>query len=122
NPSQLSTFIHALGIEYEVKDLRRLNYFLGIKVSHLKGSVHLTQNKYTLDLLRKSNLLDYKPVSTPMASRTSTSSTDGSPIADLTPYCQLMGAFQYLTITRPNIAYIVQLVSHFMSFPSYTHS
>ncbi|XP_021808645.1 uncharacterized protein LOC110752330 [Prunus avium] len=121
NPSQLSTFIHALRIEFEVKDLGRLNYFLGIEVSHIKDFVHLTQNKYTLDLLRKSNLLDCKPVSVPMASQTFTSRTDGSPLADLTPYRHLMGALQYLTITRPNIAYAVQHVSQFMSSPSDTH-
>lgn len=120
-PSHLSAFIHALGIEFEVTDLGTLNYFLGIEVSHLKDSVHLTQNKCTLDLLRKSNLLECKPVSTPMASRTSASHSDGSPLADPTPYRQLVGALQYLNITRPDITYAVQHVSQFMSSPSDTH-
>lgn len=45
------TFIHLLGVEFEVKDLGTLSYFCGIKVFHLSDSVSLTQNKYTIDLL-----------------------------------------------------------------------
>ncbi|KAI5337597.1 hypothetical protein L3X38_016868 [Prunus dulcis] len=121
NPSQLFAFIHALSIEFKVKDLGRLYYFLGIEVSHLKDSIHLTQNKYTLDLLWKSNLLECKPVSTPLASQTSASCTDGSPLTDPTLYPQLVSGLQYLTITHPDIAYAVQHVSQFMSSPSDTH-
>lgn len=121
NLSQLSAFIHALSIEFKVKDLGMLYYFLGIKVSHLKDSIHLTRNKYTLDLLRKSNLLECKPVSTPMASQTSASCTDRSPLTNPTPYHQLVSGLQYLTITHPDIAYAVQHVSQFMSSPSDTH-
>lgn len=47
----ISTFIHLLGVEFEVKDLGTLSYFLGIEVSHLSNFVSLTQNKYTIDLL-----------------------------------------------------------------------
>lgn len=67
-PSQLSIFITTLDAEFEVTDLGSNNYFLGIEVSHLKDSVHFTQNKYILNLLRKSNLLKCKPISTLMSS------------------------------------------------------
>jgi len=33
----------------------------------------------------------------------------------------MIGALQYLTITRPDIAYIVHMVSHFMHAPQTSH-
>ncbi|CAL9029439.1 unnamed protein product [Prunus brigantina] len=119
--NQLRQFIHRLGIEFEIKDLGRLHYFLGVEVSYLPDSVHITQNKYTLDLLKRSNLLECKPATTPTASKTSLSRSHGSPLSDPTPYRQLVGALQYLTFTRPDISYAVQLVSQFMGSPTDLH-
>ncbi|VVA38758.1 PREDICTED: poly, partial [Prunus dulcis] len=119
--NQLSTFIHRLGIEFEIKDLGRLHYFLGVEVSYLPDSVHLAQNKYTLALLKRSNLVECKPATTPTASKTSLSSSHGSPLLDPTPYRQLVGALQYLTFTRPDISYAVQHVSQFMGSPTDVH-
>ncbi|KAK4372470.1 hypothetical protein RND71_007854 [Anisodus tanguticus] len=42
---------------------------------------------------------------------------DGSPVSDLTLYKSLAGALQYLTFTRPDIAYVVQQVCLFMHAP-----
>ncbi|KAI5337531.1 hypothetical protein L3X38_016802 [Prunus dulcis] len=119
--NHLRTFIHRLGIEFEIKDLGRLHYFMGVEVSYLPDSVHLTQNKYTLALLKRSNLLECKPATTPTASKTSLSSSHGSPLLDPTPYRQLVGALQYLTFTRPDISYAVQHVSQFMGSPTDVH-
>ncbi|KAI5336128.1 hypothetical protein L3X38_026262 [Prunus dulcis] len=67
--SHLKAFIRTLGTEFHIKDLGRLHYFLAVEVHYHPASFHLTQNKYTIDLLKSSNLLDCKPVSTPMASK-----------------------------------------------------
>ncbi|CAL8156656.1 unnamed protein product [Prunus armeniaca] len=109
--SSLLDFICILGAEFDLKDLGQLNYFLGMEVTYLSGSIHLTQNKYTIDLLKRSNLLEWKPCSTPMASKGSLSRTAGHPLFDLSIYRQLVGTLQYLTLTRPDIAYAVQFVS-----------
>jgi len=49
------------------------------------------------------------------------SATDGSPVADPTHYCCLTGALQYLTLTRPDTAYVVQQVCLFMHDPREPH-
>ena len=49
------------------------------------------------------------------------SSIDGLPLADATLYWQLVGSLVYLMVIRPDIAYVVHLVSQFMAAPRATH-
>ncbi|KAI5343890.1 hypothetical protein L3X38_011766 [Prunus dulcis] len=107
NSSHLLAFLRTLGTEFDIKDLGHLNYFLGVEVHYHPTSIHLTQNKYTVDLLKRSNLLDCKLISTPMTSKGTLSRTHGTLLADPTPYRQMVGALQYLTMTRPDIFYAV---------------
>ena len=48
-------------------------------------------------------------------------SSDGPLFSDPTLYRSLVGALQYLTITRPNIAYAVNFVSQFLHSPTEDH-
>jgi hypothetical protein len=50
---------------------------------------------------------DCKPCSTPIDTQVKVSSDMGAPINDPTTYRSLTGALQYLTFTRPDIAYTV---------------
>ena len=62
-----------------------------------------------------------KPLSTPADTGSKLSDSAGPPVEDLTLYRSLVGALQYLTITRPDIAYAVQQVCLFMHDPRQTH-
>ena len=46
---------------------------------------------------------------------------DSSPFSDPTLYRSLVGAVQYLTITRPDMAYVVNSVSQFSHAPTANH-
>ena len=56
-----------------------------------------------------------------MDTRAKLSATDGAPVEDATQYCSLAGARQYLTLTRPDLAYAVQQVCLFMHDPREPH-
>ena len=49
-------------------------------------------------------------------------SSDGPLFSDPTLYRSLVGALQYLTITRPDMAYVVNFVSQFLHSPTEDHS
>src|SRR3954465_4647049 len=81
----------------------------------------LSQLKYTLDLLKKFSMTECKPCSTPVCAKKQLSASDGDLLADAIEYRQLVGSSQYLTFTRPDIAYAIHHVAQFMSNPRSTH-
>ena len=66
-------------------------------------------------------MIECHPTATPVDARTKLSATDGSPVANPTLYRSLAGALQYLTLTRPDIAYAIQQVYLFMHDPCEPH-
>jgi hypothetical protein len=59
-------------------------------------------------------MTEAKPVATPMAASTSLSAIDGELFTYLTLFRSTVGALQYLSITRPNIAFSVNCLAQFM--------
>jgi hypothetical protein len=62
-----------------------------------------------------------KPVATPADTKSKLSSVDGTLIRDASWYRAMAGALQYLTLTRPDIAYAVQQVCLHMHAPRDSH-
>lgn len=118
---QIMNLIQTLGKLFSMKDLGPLNYFLGIEVTYKGDCVHLTQAKYATDLLVRTGFTDCKPLSTPSAPGQKLSMYSGEPLCDPTEYRQVVGALQYLLITRPDLSYPVNQVCQFMhSLPQLT--
>ena len=99
----------------------RLSCFLGIEVSYHEGSIHLSQTKYTSDLLHRTTIFNTKAVKTPGIVGQNLSKFDGAPMEEVIQYRSVVGAFQYLTITRPDIAFVVHKVCQFMQQPTTAH-
>ncbi|KAL0556854.1 hypothetical protein IC582_005371 [Cucumis melo] len=55
-----------MGDEFEIKDLGNLKYFLGMEVVRSKEGIYVSQRKYTLDLLTKTDMLGCRPTDTPI--------------------------------------------------------
>lgn len=53
-------------------------------------------------------MLNCKPASTPVDTKAKLSAAEGVPLKDKTFYRSIVGALQYLTLTRPELAYAVQ--------------
>ena len=106
--------------EFAIKDLGRLSYFLGLEVHYGANDIFLSQSKYAHDILDRAKLLDAQPIATPFASGIQLTNT-GDPFHDPTLYRSLVGALQYLTITRPDLSYVVNSVSQFLQAPTTDH-
>lgn len=106
---------------FHMKHLGPLTYFLGIEVSRSNSGFFLSQRKYTIDLIAAYGLSDAKPLTLPMDPNTKITSDIGTRLDDATPFQRLMGKLIYLTITRPDIAFSVHLLSQYMHSPTSTH-
>ena len=104
-----------------MKDLGPLNYFLGLEVSSSADCYYLTQAKCTFDVISQTSITDSKIVDTPIEYKCRLNSHDGESLSDATLYRQLVGSLIYLTITCPDISYVVHVVSQFLAAPKSPH-
>jgi histone deacetylase 1/2 len=118
-----TTLLQDLKEDFALKDLGDLHYFLGIEVNKVNDGIVLTQEKYASDLLKKVGMSDCKPVSTPLSTGKKLSLYEGSLLgpSNESQYRSIVGALQYLTLTRPDIAFSVNKVCQFLHAPTTVH-
>ncbi|TQD92897.1 hypothetical protein C1H46_021377 [Malus baccata] len=104
-----------------MKDLGLLHYFLGLQIDYHPQGLFVHQSKYVQDLLQKTDMVQCKSCTTPCHPNQKLLN-QGSPLySDPTHYRNIVGALQYLTFTRPDIAYSVNQVCQFMHTPLDSH-
>eukprot|EP00268_Persea_americana_P030041 TRINITY_DN29089_c0_g2_i1.p1 TRINITY_DN29089_c0_g2~~TRINITY_DN29089_c0_g2_i1.p1 ORF type:complete len:108 (+),score=10.93 TRINITY_DN29089_c0_g2_i1:187-510(+) len=100
-----------------MKDLGALTYFLGLEIHTSDKDIFLNQHKYAKGLIAAAHLDNSTPVDTPLEVNVNYSRDEAEVLSDPTFYRKLVGSLVYLTITRPNISYAVNIVSQFMMKP-----
>ncbi|XP_021822133.1 uncharacterized protein LOC110763616 [Prunus avium] len=106
--SLVQEVINELNVVFEMKDMGRLTYFLGLQISYnLNGDIFVCQTKYAKDLLAKADMNTCRPCATPCKPHCQVLASKGDSLSDPTIYRSIVGALQYLTFTRPNLCYVV---------------
>ncbi|CAA7028135.1 unnamed protein product [Microthlaspi erraticum] len=121
NQTLLRSIINSLHSEFEMTDLGKLHYFLGIAINRDSHGLHLNQRNYAADILHRAGMSNCNISSTPVDTSSKLSADAGKPVADPTLYRSLVGALQYLTFTRPDITYAVQQICLYMHDPREPH-
>jgi hypothetical protein len=78
----VSRFQKMMESEFYMSMMEELTFFLGIQVKQMKKGTFVHQAKYTKDLMKKFNMTELKPVSTPMSSAASLCSDEDGKAAD----------------------------------------
>ncbi|KAL0402521.1 UNVERIFIED_CONTAM: Retrovirus-related Pol polyprotein from transposon RE2 [Sesamum latifolium] len=99
-----------LNKNFGIKDLGPLKYFLGIEVARSPQGIVLSQRKYTLDILQEAGMLGCKPSPFPMEQNYKLRLDHDGPRTDAARYRRLIGRLLYLTVTRPDIAFAVNVL------------
>jgi hypothetical protein len=90
-----------------------LTFFLGIQVKQTKQGTFVHQAKYTKNLMKKFNMVELKPVSTPMSSTASLGPDEDGETVDQREYRIMIGSLLYFTATWLNIQFTVGLCARF---------
>ena len=120
NSAEIIALKGFLDDKFTIKDLGELNYFLGMEVYRVPSGLILTQRKFAIDLLKEFQCDSLSATSCPLGPLSKTHSPDYS-LADATTYRKLVGKLNYLTNTRPDIAFVVQYLSQFLQAPTKSH-
>ncbi|WVZ08815.1 hypothetical protein V8G54_022161 [Vigna mungo] len=107
--------------KFRIKNLGELKYFLGLEVARSRKGIHLSQRKYALDILKETGMLGCKPCTTPFLSDMSSIYKQESYLADPSSYRRLIGKLLYLSNTRPDLCFSINLLSQFMQSPTGFH-
>lgn len=119
-----------LKTEFEMKELGKTKYCLGLQLEHTHEGVLLHQSAYIQKILEKFNMKDSYPTRTLMVVRSLAVESDPfrpqenneELLGPECPYLNAIGALMYLANgTRPDIAFAVNLLARFSSAPTKRH-
>jgi hypothetical protein len=98
-----------------------LTFFLGIQVKQTKHAPFIHQAKYKKDLMKKFNMTELKPMSTPMSTITTLDPDVNGEAVDQREYMSRIGSILYFTTTRSGIQFAVCLCARFQASPRSSH-
>jgi hypothetical protein len=116
----MNKLVKKLNQQFPLTDLGDVHYFLVIEVTHTRKGLLMAQERYARDILQRANMTSCKVVSTPMVPGEKLLINDGKPLGsqDATRYRSVVGALQYLTLTRPDLSFAMNRVCQFLHSPT----
>ena len=120
NPRVIQQLISQLNKSFYLKNLGEVDYLLGIQVKHTTEGLHLSQTKYVHDLLCKAKMNNANDINTPMINDQQLTASGSGTVKDVQLYRSVVGALQYVTITRP-IFFCFNRVCQYMKDPQEEH-
>jgi hypothetical protein len=79
----------------------------------MKEGIFIHQAMYMKDLMKKFNMAELKPMSTPMSTTVALDPDENGEVVDQREYRSMIGSLLYLTVTRADIQFTVCLCARF---------
>ena len=105
--SMIDEFKSQMTSRFDMSNLGRLSYYLGIKVEQGHGYIELKQSTYARKVLEKAGMSECNPTKFPMDPKETLTKDEGGKLVYNTQFKSLVGGLRYLVHTRPDIAYSV---------------
>lgn len=118
---EVSKFKNQMNMQFEMTDLGKLSYYLGMEVKQGVGFIELKQAAYARKILEKAGMAECNPVKYPMDPKESLTKDEHGEAVDPTKFKSVVGGLRYLVHTRPDIAFSVGMISRFMERPTVLH-
>ncbi|WVZ89250.1 hypothetical protein U9M48_035676 [Paspalum notatum var. saurae] len=117
----VSSFAEQMSREFEMSLMGELQFFLGLQIKQGPEGTFVHQAKYTRDILKKFDMGDSKPKTTPMSTNTALDADEDGEAVDQNEFRGMIGSLLYLTATRPDIQFAVCLCARYQASPRTSH-
>ncbi|PKU81792.1 putative mitochondrial protein [Dendrobium catenatum] len=117
----IQSLLQFLKSNFDLKQLGTVSLFLGIQILKTASGYFLNQSHYALKILQDAGLADCSAAPTPITPKRTSIASNDTPFADPHLYRKIAGALQYLSITRPDIAFAANSICQHMHAPTVTH-
>jgi hypothetical protein len=121
NDSSIQWFANSMQTEFEMSMIGELSYFLGLQVKQSSAGIFISQEKYLKEMLKKFQMEDSSPISTPMVVSCKLSKDDISPDVDQRTYRSMICSLLYITTSCSDIMLAVGMVGRYQSAPKQSH-
>ena len=123
NTQSLVEMKSSLSQRFKMKDLGSLSWYLGIQFKCGDDCIEMNQSKYMENILNRFGMTDCKPKPTPCEiDANKIRYADSTELSDSRLYREIVGSLIYvMTCTRPDLCYIVSMLSQHMAKPTLAH-
>jgi hypothetical protein len=121
NASLVQWFSFSMQSEFEMSMIGKLSFFNGLQITHRSEGLILSQEKYLIEMLKRFQMEDSKPMSTPMVSGCKLIKNDDSPDVEQSSYRSMIGSLLYITSSHTYIMHVVGMVGRYHAAPKKSH-
>jgi hypothetical protein len=121
NSGMFSKFKNSMMETFDMTDLGKMRHFLGVEVIQDSQGIFMCQHRYAKEVLERFGMENSNAVCSPMVTGTKLSKHDQGNEVDSTQFKQIIGSLMYLTATRPDLMFAVNMIARFMEHPVETH-
>lgn len=108
-------------IGFDMTDLGKMCYFLGIEVIQSPTAIFIGQEKYAQEVLNKFQMVYCNSVQNPIVLGVKLARDAEGEKIDSTHYKQLIDSLMYMSATRANMMYAIKIISMLMEAPKEFH-
>ncbi|KAL8107204.1 hypothetical protein AgCh_023860 [Apium graveolens] len=117
----MQNFKMQMAKHFEMSDLGKLSYYLGLEVNQQTYYVELKQEAYAKKVLERAGMKDCNSTRYPMEPKIVLTKDEEGTAVNATEFKSIVGGLRYLVHTRPDISYAVGVISRYMERPALTH-
>ena len=88
---------------FEISMMGDLKFFLGFQIKQVKDGTFISQMKYTHDMLKKFDMVNAKPIKSPIPTNGHLDLNIEGKAMDTKVYRSMIGSLLYLCTSRPDI-------------------
>lgn len=114
-------FKQSMKREFDMTDLGKMRYFFGIEVLQQDDGIFIHQKKYLQEILDRFGMTKSNSVLNPIVPGAKLGKDSNGESVDNTFFKQMIGSLMYLTATRPDLMFVVSLLSRYMERPTDLH-